>query len=1100
MSAIAVAEGQDNLSGKLIALEGDTNVITTQLRLLPPSQKILILPDIPEILVPDVEKTTFDARAFIRDLQKAVTQRTETARSFLRTSTPTQPRLVFTVHGSVSARTTCITKISQNITNGNIEEAEAVFNNLVKDGIAGLVKPEKVLEEEQEEEQEEEDEAVTEEGNIESEEKKTVNDVPEKVSTDTSDTEEQDAADSTHGGSALEQLPSRSKNLPKSRVMDLVRDMEKPSPIKGQAGFKTTGIPISRFACPTSQPNDKIIRTVLTVPNRKMPLVEKRTTFGSNQGAMCLNRFAGVMSHHDVEDTDTDTDTDTYTDDEFSGPRITSPGEESVLSVPQTPGGVEYGEACLVDVQSGSPTKSVKRSQSVDKLYPSNSRSQNYSSIPRPLKQSKSHYQLRREGPTSPVLEENRQDSHRFPTLPRTTFVKASETTIRKSPTSSRSSRSSSNSSTSSTETPDRAVFVERGTDAIEIPTKDSQEIPFVPVFELAEDLVIHLTDDQPSEIFESVLRSYKNGSYPIMPTLASHTPSESPSSPSSLIIQEGSEASISPRSISSLQLEVDPEVRPASYPTNEVDDFGYNRRSFDPYSDDSYPPDIKRPSRGQVRLAESSISNVAPPTPPVEEVPLVVPAEEESPLENRFVEFSPVNPGNAISVHNSFRELLSILFPASENYSQYVYPVAPEVDRLWKPVFRNEESGPIGIEGRTVDQIIAFGCDEGVKKDFFHQISGQIEKIGTKRDGSNRSGKIDIRFLISNIMQSYVNSSVTPHAPSPISDPHILASLLVPHIEAFLASNVSTRLLILHYSSADLATIFALRNILGTNLFKIAGILDSLASDPPSISRPGTSMSSRPRSPIPTNTLQKESITTRQQSRQSLHRESITNIQRNSATNSPKTPKTHGPKPTISFAKADYLLPSTATDSEITTFLSGMWKALMEKSTFYTPEPEPKPVIIERPPLPPTPSSNSPRDRDSGYPPSSFQQTPRASKVSRLTGGAVTGSTRGGNYPPSISTVTTRGNGYAASTTTTITNRHKYAASIASTKTTASERERKRGDKEWENFYIAEDDSEDDEYDKMILGRGMQRIVPEVRKVGQKANTKKALKWLGLA
>lgn len=171
-----------------------------------------------------------------------------------------------------------------------------------------------------------------------------------------------------------------------------------------------------------------------------------------------------------------------------------------------------------------------------------------------------------------------------------------------------------------------------------------------------------------------------------------------------------------------------------------------------------------------------------------------------------------------------------------------------------------------------------------------------------------------------------------------------------------------------------------------------------------------------------------------------------------------------------------------------------------MEKSPFYTPEPEPKPIIIERPPLPPTPSSNGPRDRDSGYPPS--YQTPRASKVSRLTGGAATGSTQGGNYAPSISSVTTKGNGggYAASTTTTITNRHKYAASIASTKTTASERERKRGDKEWENFYIAEDDSEDDEYDKMILGRGMQRIVPEVKKVGQKANTKKALKWLGLA
>jgi hypothetical protein len=92
--------------------------------------------------------------------------------------------------------------------------------------------------------------------------------------------------------------------------------------------------------------------------------------------------------------------------------------------------------------------------------------------------------------------------------------------------------------------------------------------------------------------------------------------------------------------------------------------------------------------------------------------------------------------------------------------------------------------------------------------------------------------------------------------------------------------------------------------------------------------------------------------------------------------------------------------------------------------------------------------------------------------------------------------------------------------------RTTASERGR-REDREWENFYIAEEDSEDDEYDKMILGRGFAKIVPEGRRKefvkdgsegedgkgadgevepgvvivnGQKRGTKKALKWLGLA
>lgn len=1095
MSVTAMEEVQDNLSGKLIALEGETNVIATQLRLLPPSQKILILPNFPETSVLEVEKEVFNARAFIRELQKAVTQRTETARTFLQTSTPTHPRLVFTVHGSVSARTTCITKISQNITNGNIEEAEAIFNHLVKDGIAGLAKADKVVEEDQDiEEQAERDE-----DQAAGEDIRAAQEVPERAFADANDTQEQNTSSFTNADSVLERMPSRGMP-PKSRVMDLVRGMEKPSKEEGLSEPRATRIPISKFASPTSHPNDEIVRTVLTVPDRKTSIVEKRATFGHNQGAMRLDRLARGLSHQSLDDTDTDTDT--YTDDEFSDLNIASPGGESILSVPQTPEGVEYGEACLVDVQSGSPTKSVKRAQSVDKLFPSNDRLQNYSSIPRPLKQSKSHYQLRREPPTSAVRDEDGQDSQRFPTLPRTNFVKASETTIKKSPTSSRSSRSlrSTNSSSSSTETSDRAFFVERGTDAIEIPIEDPTEVPFTPVFELVEDLVIHFTNDQPNDIFESVLRSYKSGSYPIIPAPPTPASSGTPSSPSSLINHEGSEASLSPRSISSLQLEVDPEVRPMSYLTDEADEYNYNRRSFDPYSDDSYPPDIKRPSRGNLGIAETPHSTFAPPNAPVMvemDVPISMEAEE-NPLEKTFVEFSPVNTGNAISVQNSFRELLSIIFPASENYSQYMYPVATEIERLWKPVFRNEEGGPSGIESRTLDQIIAFGCEEGVKKDFFYQISGQIEKIGTKRDGSNRSGKLDIRFLISNIMQSYVNSSVTPHAPSPISDPHILASLLVPHIESFLATNVSIHFLILHYSSADLATIFALRSLLGANLFKIAGILDSLASDPPSISRPGTSMSSRPRSPAPTNALQKVFMTTRQQNQQSLQRESYANLRQNSVIKSVKS-NSQTPKPPVSFAKADYLLPSTATDPEISTFLSGMWKALMEKSTFYTPEPEPKPVIIERPPMPPTPSSNGPRDRDSGYPPSSYQ-TPRASKVSRLTGGAATGSTRGGNYATSISSVTTRGNGYAASTTTTIANRHKYAASVASAKTTASERERKRGDKEWENFYIAEDDSEDDEYDKMILGRGMQRIVPEVRKVGQKANTKKALKWLGLA
>lgn len=161
-----------------------------------------------------------------------------------------------------------------------------------------------------------------------------------------------------------------------------------------------------------------------------------------------------------------------------------------------------------------------------------------------------------------------------------------------------------------------------------------------------------------------------------------------------------------------------------------------------------------------------------------------------------------------------------------------------------------------------------------------------------------------------------------------------------------------------------------------------------------------------------------------------------------------------------------------------------------MEKSPFYTPERpelEPKAAMPERPsPPPPVPSALSVStrdalDRDSGYPASIYRGA--TSKISRLTGTSGSGSQT--NYEPSVNS------------------KYKYASSIASTKTTRTERGRKnaRGDErgaenEWDSFYIGDDDSEDDEFDKMILGRAM-----EVKAaVAPKRDKKKALKWLGLA
>lgn len=322
------------------------------------------------------------------------------------------------------------------------------------------------------------------------------------------------------------------------------------------------------------------------------------------------------------------------------------------------------------------------------------------------------------------IISQSRDDD--FQMLPRTTFVKASETMIR-------SPSGSSRNSTSSAPGFLPKAFMDRGTDAEEIIVErsDVEELvkPFTSVFPLVEDLIIHFTRVSSDEVFEYVLRSYKNGSYPVLP----------PDLPGA-----ENERSISPISIAVTNM---PSLGQGLVPTSnlgaESDDAGYERPSVvDPHA--AILPDMQRksPQTERSSRADSAIQTMEPPTP-------TMPPAEPS-LVDRFVEFTPLDTANAINVQNSLRRLLSIHFPGGENgFSQHCYPASPDTDRFWKPVFRNDDTATIGSESRTVDQIIALGCEKGVKKDFFFQISGQIERFGVRRDGTNMSGKVDIRYEV---------------------------------------------------------------------------------------------------------------------------------------------------------------------------------------------------------------------------------------------------------------------------------------------------------------------------------------------------------------
>ncbi|KAG7106378.1 hypothetical protein HYQ44_013974 [Verticillium longisporum] len=124
--------------GTLVSLEGPVDVLATQLRLLPTSPQIFILPQVQTYLEDGDPSERFDARSFVRRMHNAIAARNEIAYSFLKDSTPDNKRLVFMNGSTPGAQAICIKTIAEHETDGDIAHAELLFNDIVKHGAAGL--------------------------------------------------------------------------------------------------------------------------------------------------------------------------------------------------------------------------------------------------------------------------------------------------------------------------------------------------------------------------------------------------------------------------------------------------------------------------------------------------------------------------------------------------------------------------------------------------------------------------------------------------------------------------------------------------------------------------------------------------------------------------------------------------------------------------------------------------------------------------------------------------------------------------------------------------------------------------------------------------
>lgn len=124
--------------------------------------------------------------------------------------------------------------------------------------------------------------------------------------------------------------------------------------------------------------------------------------------------------------------------------------------------------------------------------------------------------------------------------------------------------------------------------------------------------------------------------------------------------------------------------------------------------------------------------------------------------------------------------------------------------------------------------------------------------------------------------------------------DPQLLATLIIPFLETYMAVHSEMGFLLLEYPPEHLATVLAMQSLIGDDLLQVAGILDDTADGL------GTSC-------CVTNGGSEE-------------------VQ----ANAPKVP---------SFSKANFVLTSSATESEIATLIAAIWKILVDRSPFYIPD-----------------------------------------------------------------------------------------------------------------------------------------------------------------
>ncbi|KAH6997124.1 hypothetical protein EDB80DRAFT_585799 [Ilyonectria destructans] len=984
--------------GSIVAFEGHAETISTQLRLLPTSPQILILPSIQSYVSKDQREKCFDARIYVKKTHDALIARNQVAQGFLQASTPNSKRLVFMNGGTPGAQALCIKAIMEHETHGDFNLAEAIFNHLAKEGMAGLENPARDW--------------------------RTRNTFEYSGEQEFNEEFEDPITRAMRAADALDRQTASLQPSNEMEMTGVFRPRSNSLPLYGYSDNFGDAAPFFVFGAKNQQ-DDAESLTDEAMDEAWSKRNSQRSSRASRSSMFAITHYEKPM------------------DEVFPGftnllppsPQLSYPrspnciGEAYASLVAQAPLGPEvfnpgsdmfgirstdnvvYGEASLLDMRLSGRRATLTRVKSLDRIWPAAPKYRDLcipSDTTEPEREPNSDFE--RETPAGSrrhscmvitSAKDARPSRLSYIGGPRTIVVRSNRPVIKMAPVPFERKRQ-----------PARASYVDRGTDA-EVP---KHEKPSKPVLPFMEDLVVIFKDEVPDSLLDSVVGGFRAGNYPIV----SHS-----SAPS-----ETDEARTPTPSTPKSQTLEDPDYMDDSFQDSDVEGFARNS-----YTDEYDPFAYVQPTWPESKPLEKApaLKLQVPPTPAQTPPPFVSETDE------KLHEFYITTQQTAVTIQNSLRSILKVHFPPeTQGYRQFQFPLLPELEGLWRPIFRQAEAGSTQENNRRMDQIFAIGAQRGVRKNYASAITGQLERLGTKSSGLSRSGKLDFRYLLANAMQAFTAQPLTSQThDNPFANPYLLATLIIPHLETYLALHSDVRFLLLEYPPEHLPTMLALQKLVGVDLMKVAQIVDSNSKDLPFTNLRGTG-----------------SINSPDQGCTGRYGASLSPI---------------GPAYDITVSKANFLLTSTATEAEIATFISTVLKILSEICPFYIPEEPPKRVTPKKEKNRPAPLQRT------------FSPFPRVPS---------------GGFSPALSPglIPRLGSPPIPSRTASIAETVRTSKSTRSRHGTSKSR-RKPSTVDCESILTIDlDDSDWDQEDRRVMPTLIKR--PEIRK----GNSRKALKFLGLA